>query len=215
MIVIKNFSQYINEMYQELPTDSSDMVRSKTELNNLSRWIREYQQKKNLVYTIYQTFTDDKDLLTKLKAQKLVDGFETDTANPNRVRNTNITDPKRMKFENPLLGEIAHIAEKKRMISDLDEDMKEQEKSISERERSTSKNERLRPSFQRDIDRMKEKISSIAKDIQELEKEIQILETKSREKFSQMQRELSLKQKMIADDIQDRKQTDIVDTTQK
>ncbi len=213
--MIKNFSQYIKELYQELPTDSSDMVRNKTDLNNLSRWIREYEQKKNTVYTIYQTFNDDKDLLSKLKSQKLVNGFETDTSNPSRVRNTNITDPKRMKFENPLLAEVAHIAEKKRMISDLEADMKEQEKSISERERTTSKNERLRPSFQKDIERMKAKISNIAKDIQELEKEISILETKTREKLSQMQRELSIKQKLIDDDIQDRRQADITDTIQK
>ena len=213
--MIKNFSQYIKEAYQELPTDSSDMVRSKTELNNLSRWIREYQQKKNLVYTIYQTFNDDKELLSKLKAQKLVDDFEVDKENPKRIRNTNITDPKRMKFENPLLAEVAHIAEKKRMISDLDADMKEQEKSISERERTTSKNERLRPSFQKDIERMKAKISTIGKDIQELENEINILEAKTREKLSQMQRELSIKQKLIADDIQDRRQADISNTIQK
>jgi hypothetical protein len=204
--MIKNFATYIREAYDIDETDSTEIARHKIEVNNMTRWITEYNQKKSILFGIYMSFTDDEDLLNKLRQQKLVDSFETDSKIPSKVRNTNISDPKRMKFENPLLSELANVAEKQRMLKDLEEDLKEQEKTINDREAATVGNERLRPSFQKDIERMKSKMSDIENDINEIKREINILNTKAKEKFTQMQRDLSQKNKLLADDINDRRQ---------
>jgi hypothetical protein len=204
--VIKDFATYIREAYNIDETDSTEIARHKIEVNNMTRWITEYNQKKSILFRIYMSFTDDEDLLNKLRQQKIVDSFETDSKIPSKVRNTNIRDPKKMKFENPLLSELANVAEKQRMLKDLEEDLKQQEKTINDREAATVDNERLRPSFQKDTERMNSKISDIENDINEIKREINILNTKAREKFTQMQRDLSQKNKLLVDDINDRRQ---------
>jgi hypothetical protein len=204
--MIKNFATYIREAYDIDETDSTEIARHKIEVNNMTRWITEYNQKKGILFRIYMSFTDDEDLLNKLRQQKLVDSFETDSKIPSKVRNTNIRDPKKMKFENPLLSELANVAEKQRMLKDLEEDLEEQKKTINDREAATTGNKRLLPSFQKDIDRTKSKMSDIENDINEIKREINILNTKAKEKFTQMQRDLSQKNKLLADDINDRRQ---------
>ena len=207
--MIKKFDQFIKEAYEELSTDSSSIIRSKKEVNNHKRWIDEYRQKANMLRTIYQTFEDDDDLLKKLKANKIIDEFELDKSNPRKVRETNIKDPNKIKFENPLLGELANIEEKNRMIKDLTADKLAQEKTISDRKIEITGNERLRPSYVKDIEQMGEKLKLISKDIKELEKEIKDLKSNAQKKLTFFQRELAYKSRLLEDDIQDRRQPDI------
>lgn len=207
--MIKKFDQFIKEAYEELSTDSSSIIRSKKEVNNYKRWIDEYRQKANMLRTIYQTFEDDDDLLKKLKANKIIDEFELDKSNPRKVRETDIKDPNKIKFENPLLGELANIEEKNRMIKDLTADKLAQDKTISDRKREITGNERLRPSYVKDIEQMEEKLKLISKDIKELEKEIKDLKTNAQKKLTFFQRELAYKSRLLEDDIQDRRQPDI------
>lgn len=213
--MIKNFNQFIKEAFEELPTDSSSIIRSKKEVNNYKRWIDEYRQKANTLRTIYQTFEDDDDLLKKLKANKMIDEFELDKSNPRKVRETNIKDPNKIKFENPLLGELANIEEKNRMIKDLTADKLAQEKTLSERQRESDRNKRLKSSFDDDVEGLKEKLKLIAKDIQELEKEVQTMRSQAQKKLTFMQQELSGKSLILQDDIEDRRQTNTADQSTK
>lgn len=216
--MITSFSQFILERYEQLPTDTSAMSINKRELNKLQNWISEYRRKSTIVYNIYMRYekkynadgtVDDSDLLRRLKAQKIVTKYEVDENNPIQIKQVNAKQMKQVGFVNPLLAEVAAIAAKKREIEDINKDVQKQQDTIKDRQDSISAEPQLKPSFDEDIKKIQDKISTKSKEIEELRKEISQMELQLRAKFNQMRIEYDKKSKVMLDDIQDRRQTEI------
>lgn len=208
--MIKNFSEFINEVYQEFSTDSDEMARNKMSINDLEKYIREFQSKKTILHNIYMRYKTEDELMSKLKSGKFIANYEVDSKNPQRVKATNIKDSRRMKFLNPLLAEVARVSEKRREIINLEKDITKQEETIKDRQSAIQQDPQLKDSFTEDIKNTKGKIDNIQKRIDEIKAEISVIENQTKIKFQQMRKDFQLKSKILAKDLQDRKQTQLV-----
>lgn len=208
--MIKNFSEFINEVYQEFSTDSDEMARNKMSINDLEKYIREFQSKKTILHNIYMRYKTEDELMSKLKSGKFIANYEVDSKNPQRVKATNIKDSRRMKFLNPLLAEVARVSEKRREIINLEKDITKQEETIKDRQSAIQQDPQLKDSFTEDIKNTEGKIDNIQKRIDEIKAEISVIENQTKIKFQQMRKDFQLKSKILAKDLQDRKQTQLV-----
>ena len=156
--MIKNFSEFINEVYQEFSTDSDEMARNKMSINDLEKYIREFQSKKTILHNIYMRYKTEDELMSKLKSGRFIANYEVDSKNPQRVKATNIKDSRRMKFLNPLLAEVARVSEKRREIINLEKDITKQEETIKDRQSAIQQDPQLKDSFTEDIKNTEGKI---------------------------------------------------------
>ena len=208
--MIKKFDEFINEVYQELDTDSDSMARNKTDINDMEKYIMEYQSKKTILHNIFMTYKTENDLISKLRSGKFIANYEVDVKNPQRIKATSIKDTRRMKFLNPLLADVARVSEKRRDIIDLEKDIKKQEETIKDRQSAIQQEPQLSDSFTEDIKGTEEKIKNISKKIEDIKTEISLIENQTKLKLQQMRKDFQLKTKIMSVDLQDRKQTQIV-----
>jgi phage host-nuclease inhibitor protein Gam len=212
---IVGFIEFINEIYQVMDTDSQSITALKKELNNLQKWIAEYPRKKTVINNIYMTFQNEKDLISKLKAQKIIANFDIDAKNPQRISNTNVKSIKEIETINPLIKEYIQIAQKRREIKDIETDLQKQKQTIEDRQQASSDNERLAPSFKQDIQNMNDKVTKLERQISDLQSEINKLEQNMNLKFQQMRQDVLIKSKLLTTELNNRKQTQIVNDEQK
>ena len=104
--MIKNYKSFVNELYNVYQNDPTELASQKLHANDMEKHIKEFLTKKTNLDNIYVTYKDEKDLISKLSAQKFIE--------------QNTSDKKKIKFLNPLIGLYAQAAEKKRELRNIE-----------------------------------------------------------------------------------------------
>lgn len=102
---IITYKDFISEKF--IPDkNATPEVASAINVNNKNEVdVKEYNAKKNTLLNIYKSYKDEKDLLNKLTSGLFIN------------KTTNI---KNLKFNNPLLGLLANVADKNRKVIDIE-----------------------------------------------------------------------------------------------
>lgn len=155
---ILNYKKFL-ESYTIDEKDPPELNTQKIDSNNLQLWISEYNSKKGVIDSIYSTYIDNNDLITKLKSGKFIEDNGS--------------------FINPLLGLRSQIAKKNREILVVQKNIKITENDIKSKQDLIRSDPTLKESISGDIANLnkkstdyKSKISSLSKDIIDLEKSI-------------------------------------------
>lgn len=179
--MIKKYIKFINEIFRPTETDSPDSISKMNRLNDLEKFISEYNQKKSIIENIYRSYKDDNDLISKLKSNKL-------------ISSDNI---KELKFENPFIEMWARICEKKRQIGELESKIKDTEEQIKLDENTSKDNTMLSDTLSQSIQSKKDSIKGYQEKIKEIGLEIQDIEKKSKDKLMQMKKDVELSKKEL------------------
>jgi chromosome segregation ATPase len=181
--MIKRYKDFIEEKYSITQNDPIQLASDKTYFNQMEENIKEFLTKKVTVDNIYMTYTDDKDLISKLSAQKFIP--------------TNTSDKKQIKFNNPLIGLYADAAQKKRELKSLESDLISQKDTLTDRQSSITANPESADSIKNDISYTQTKISDINIRVQKIKNEIVTLERNTRDKLKEMKDDLANNKKKI------------------
>lgn len=182
---ILKFFQFINEKYQLDPNDPPEMNSQKKGFNDIEMNIKDYQVNKVKLDNIYKTYTSDKDLISKLKAQKLIEG------NPDNY--------KTIKFINPLLSIHAQISRKMREITDIQKLVKSDEQTLDNKEEvaGSGGDKQITDAIEDDITQVEDKISSKNDQITKLNSEIIVLKKQIDLEINKMKKQLIDSQRRI------------------
>lgn len=186
--MIKNFNQFIKEAYTIDNNDAPEVASDKNSFNKSENDVKEFLSKKTTIDNIYATYIDDKDLVTKLFAQKFIP--------------QNTGDKTKIQFTNPLIGLYAQGSEKKRELNSLEANLKTQTDTLSQRKTDILQNPDNAESLNSDIDYTQSKISDINKNITTLKAEITNLEKSTNDKLNQMKTDILNNKKRIDTEIQ-------------
>lgn len=181
--MIKKYNDFIKEKYNVYQNDPTELASDKTYFNKSESDIKEFLTKKTTIDNIYKTYTDEKDLIKKLSAQKFIP--------------VNTLDKKKIQFSNPLIGLYALSAEKTRELSSLEKELATQTDTLSQRQSAISSNPDATTSLQNDISYTQGKISDINTQISKLKNEIVTLERNTRDKLKQMKDGLTNNKKKL------------------
>lgn len=180
---ILRFKEFIGEKYQLDPNDAPEITSQKKSFNDIESHITEYNAKKVNLDNIYKTYIDDKDLVNKLKSQKLLEG--------------NPTDVKTIRFLNPLLAIHAQISRKMRKVLDIEKLIKSYQETISDKEDLSDGNKDVGDDLKQDIEENEKKIASKKTEIQKLDSEIMILKKQIDSEITKMKKQLIDSQRRI------------------
>jgi hypothetical protein len=180
--MIKKYSEFIVETYFPDKTDSPEMASDMNRFNDISSQIKEFATKKVTISNIYMTYTDEKDLINKLSAQKFIDKTE------NR---------KKIKFHNPILGMWAQSCEKRRELKDIDDQIKKWEEDIKNEQFNLKSNPSSKDTVDANIKLTQDKIREKTQDISKKQMEIANLEKLAKDKLKALTNELGLSKKRL------------------
>lgn len=182
---ILSFDRYINEKYILDQNDPPEITSQKRNFNDIENYIKEYNLKKVNLDNIYKTYIDEKDLLNKLKSQKILEG------NPSNI--------KTIKFTNPLLSIHAQISRKMREISDIQKMIKSDEETIDNKESTlrNNKEEVVGDALKDDITQVNTKISDKNEQIKKLNSEMIILKKQIDLEINKLKKQLIDSQRRI------------------
>jgi predicted nucleic acid-binding Zn-ribbon protein len=180
---LSNYNKFISEKYQLDANDDPEIASQKKSFNDLEENITEYNLKKVNLDNIYKTYTDDKDLINKLKDQKLI---EVDNSNT-----------KTIKFTNPLLAIHAQISRKMRKIMDIEKLIKTDQQTITNKKDASKGNKDLMDNLKQEIKEIEEKIASKKTEIQKLNSEIIILKKQIDSEIAKIKKQLIDSQRRI------------------
>lgn len=175
--MIKKYQDFINEVFDVSQNDPTEVASDKNSLNNLEENIKEFLTKKTIVDSIYATYKDEKDLVSKLFAQKFIP--------------LNTSDKKKITFTNPLIGMYAQIADKRRELKGIEDELESQKSTLSQRQTTIAQNPDTSDSLKDDIAYTQTKITDINTRIANLKDEISNLEKSSQLKLKQMKLDLT------------------------
>lgn len=182
---ILKFFEFINEKYQLDPNDPPEINSQKQGFNNLEMDIKDYQINKAKLDNIYKSYTSEKDLISKLKSQKLIEG------NPDNY--------KTIKFLNPLLSIHAQISRKMREIADIQKLIQSDEQTLDNKEEvaSSGGDKQTTDAIKDDITQVEDKISSKNEQIKKLDSEIIILKKQIDLEINKIKKQLIDSQRRI------------------
>lgn len=180
--MIKQFDQFINELYNAQSTDPPQIASDMNRYNDLENQIKDFDRLKVTVNNIYMTYKDEKDLINKLSAQKLID--KTD-------------NKKKMKFHNPVLAIWAQSCEKRRDLKELQDQIKNWKTNISDDQSNIKANPSSKDSLSANIKLVEDKIRQKNQDISKLQIEIANLEKIAKDKLKSMKDDLVFSKKRI------------------
>lgn len=170
--MIKKYIDFVKEKYNVYQNDPTELASDKSYFNKSENDIKEFLSKKTTIDNIYKTYTDEKDLIKKLFAQKFIP--------------LNTSDKNKIKFTNPLIGLYAMSAEKSRQLRSLENELLTQTDTLSQRQTAINTNPDASDSLQNDVSYTQTKISDIKSKITKLKDEIVTLERNTRDKLKQM-----------------------------
>lgn len=180
--MIKNYNEFL-EGYNIYQTDEPELANAKNVSNKVEKDVKEFLAKKTTLDNIYATYKDQKDLISKLFAQKFI-------AN-------NTSDMKKIKFNNELIGMYAMTADRKRQLKSLENDLQSQTDTLSNKQSVLNQNPDNRESMQDDITYSQDKISDINTKIAKLKTEIQTMERNSKKKLKEMKDNITKNKKQM------------------
>ena len=182
MKTIKKYSNFFNEKYFPDQSDSPESASAMNSFNDIEELIKEFEKSKTTIYNIYITYVDERDLVSKLSAQKFID---------------NTTDKRKIKFHNPLLGMWAQSCDKSRDLKDIDEQIKKWNQDISDEKSNVMANPSSKESVDGNIKLTQDKIGLKNQEISKISQEIMNLQKAVKDKLKAMRDELSLSKKRI------------------
>ena len=125
MIMIKRYSDFLNEKIIVSNTDIPSVVNYINQTNELENHIKEFNSKKTNLENIYNQDLDEIQLIEQLKRG----GFILAT-----------TNKKDMKFENPILGKYAQVCDLKKQVNELTKKMGDVDTKMKEKELQLKEN---------------------------------------------------------------------------
>jgi hypothetical protein len=183
MTKIKNFDNFINEVYQPTQGDAPEVASQMNNFNSKEAMIKDFETHKVDVNNIYMTYKDEADLINKLAARKLI------------VKKT--SNKKEIKFTNELLAIWAQSCEKRRDLKEIDDNIKKLEEDNINRQENIKNNPSLKDSENESIKMNSDKITSKKTEIANLQKEILNLEKEAKDKLNKIKIDLSQSKKKI------------------
>lgn len=181
--MIKKYNDFVKEKYNVYQNDPTELASDKSYFNKSESDIKEFLTKKTIIDNIYKTYTDEKDLIKKLSAQKFIP--------------INTSDKKKIQFINPLIGLYASSAEKSRELRSLESELGTQTDTLSQRKSAIGTNPDAIISLQNDVAYTQGKISDINSRIAKLKNEIVTLERNTRDKLKQMKDSIANNKKKL------------------
>jgi chromosome segregation ATPase len=181
--MIRTYKSFVNELYNVYQNDPAELASQKLYANDMENYIKEFLTKKVTLDNIYIIYKDEKDLISKLSAQKFIE--------------QNTTDKKKIKFLNPLLGLYAQAAEKKRELKNIEKEISDQDQLISDRKGQISENPEAKVSLQQDINYTTSKINDLKSRLSKIKNEIVSLERSTEKKLKEMKSSFTDNKKRI------------------
>jgi len=182
MKYLKKYKYFI-EKYTIDQNDDPGFAADKTSFNKMENDIKEFLAKKVTIDNIYLTYSDEKDLVNKLFAQKFIE--------------QNTGDKKKIKFINPLIRMYSQTAEKKRELKSAEGELLTQNDTLTQRQSDINQNPDNKDSLQNDVDYTQSKIGDIKDKINTLKNEILSLEKTTSEELKKMKKDLENNKKRI------------------
>lgn len=182
MKYLKKFKPFV-EKYTIDQNDPTEFASDKTTFNQNENFVKEFLTKKVTLENIYATYKDEKDLTTKLFAQKFIP--------------INTSNKKKIQFINPLFGLYAQALEKERELKSLEDDLTSQQGTLSDRQTTMNQNPDTKDSLANDVQYTQSKISDITTNIARLKNEIVTLERNTQQKLKQMKTDILNNKKRI------------------
>jgi len=182
MKYLKKFNPFV-EKYSIGQNDPADFASDKNTFNQTENFVKEFLVKKVTLENIYVTYRDEKDLITKLFAQKFIP--------------VNTSDKKKVQFSNPLFGLYAQALEKKRQLKSLEDDLLSQQGTLADRQTTINQNPDTKDSLSNDVQYTQSKISDINNSISRLKNEVVTLERNTQQKLKQMKIDILNNKKKI------------------
>lgn len=180
--MIKYFQEFILELYNADKTDPPQIASDMNRYNELENQIKDFDRLKVTVNNIYMTYKDEKDLIDKLAAQKIID--KTD-------------NKKKLKFHNPVLGIWAQSCDKRRDLKNLQDQIKDWKTDISDEQSNIKANPSSKDSLSASIKLTEDKIRQKTQDISKLQMEIVNLEKIAKDKLKVFKDDLMASKKRI------------------
>lgn len=180
--MIKKYLKFISETYFPDQTDAPEMSSDMNKFNDVESDIKDFDKYRVSISNIYMTYTDEKDLVNKLSAQKFID--KTD-------------NKKKMKFHNPVLGLWAQSCEKRRELKDVDDQIKKWKEDIKNEEDNIKNNPSSKESGTANIKLIEDKIKQKTQDVTKKQMEIANLEKLAKDKLKSLKDELTLSKKRL------------------
>jgi len=180
--MIKKYSEFILETYFPEQTDSPEISSDMNRFNDIENNIKDFDKYKVTISNIYMTYTDEKDLINKLSAQKFID--KTD-------------NKKKIKFHNQVLGLWAQSCEKRRELKDVDDQLKKWKEDIKNEEDNIKSNPSSKESGTANIKLIEDKIKQKLQDVTKKQLEIANLEKLAKDKLKSLKDELGLSKKRL------------------
>ena len=184
-MIIKRYSDFISEKISITSVDSPSVASAANSINQIESYVKEFKTKRVNLENIYVTSQNEKDLVSKLSAQK----FINPTGNKSQ-----------MKFLNPLLGEYARVCDLKKQLSDFEKEKSGIETSIKDKESQSSSNPQMKDSLMQDITSKKTDIENVKRRINEIKMECDRLERNTMAKLSEFEKEIRDGSKEIKQD---------------
>lgn len=180
--MVKYFQEFILELYNADKTDPPQIASDMNRYNELENQIKDFDRLKVTVNNIYMTYKDEKDLIDKLAAQKIID--KTD-------------NKKKLKFHNPVLGIWAQSCDKRRDLKNLQDQIKDWKTDISDEQSNIKANPSSKDSLSASIKLTEDKIRQKTQDISKLQMEIVNLEKIAKDKLKVFKDDLMASKKRI------------------
>lgn len=178
-----NYIKFNEALYKVEPTDAPEFAVDKTNTNKLQADIKEFLTKKTVIDNIYLTYKDEKDLISKLYAQKFIPA--------------NTSNKKRIQFINPLIGFYAQASEKKRQLRSLEDELQNKKDDISSKNSLMVSNPDTKDALQNDVDYTQTKIGEINDKISKIKNEIVSLERSTEKKLKEMKLNMTTSKKRL------------------
>lgn len=172
-----------SESYDIENGESPEMASDKNLYNNNEKFITEFSSKKSVISNIYSTYKDDKELISKLKNQKLISDKSS--------------DPKSIVFINPLLGIWAQSCSKLREVKNIQSRLEQSTLQLNDANSSLSQNPENRESIQDNIKKINASILELRKNLETLNKESQNLQKEASQKLQYMKKDIDNSKKRI------------------
>jgi chromosome segregation ATPase len=170
--MIKKYKDFVKEKVNIDQNDPAEFAADKNSYNKTEADVKEFLNKKTVIDNIYLTYTDEKDLVSKLFAQKFIP--------------LNTGDRRKIQFTNPLIGLYAQSAEKNRELKSLEDNLSTQNDTLSQTRTDISQNPSDTQALTNDVSSTQSKISDLNTKISALKNEIVTLERNTRDKLKQM-----------------------------
>lgn len=173
--MIKNYKDFILEDLEPAKNDSIDIVSAKNALKKMEDEIKEYNAKRGTLYNLYMKSLNELELNRQLTSNKFL----------------NTTDPKKIVFNNKLLGMSAEIFKKQKQINNLNLSLDKLKKDVENEKTNIRNNPSSKQYGDENIKLINDKMKVKTKEMNKLTQDCAKLELDLKEKLKEYQKEIN------------------------